>query len=397
MAMMTMLLLLLLFAICSATAATTTTTATTNSIIINEHGQQVVKKSGHHSLTGGIDESNPLTAAIVTDPKEFSEMVDLLQEKLGGQCLSCTDEFFAECSNLVKPGRGITNNEYTDRGKWMDGWESRRKRDTGHDHAILKLGLPGLIKGVDIDTNNFIGNYPYYASLDAATVVDGEDYKKAEWTQILPKIPLNATSQHLRRIDSRFRNTRFTHVRLHIYPDGGVARLRIYGDVTPDWTKYSESDIVDVAAVENGGVAIACSDQHFGVKSNLNSPGRGINMGDGWETKRRRGPGHDWVIIKLGATCSEITKIEVDTAHFKGNFPDTCTIEGNYLEDSHGAHIALGWQEILPKTKLKADTQHIFQTKQLTSAASNNKINHIRLNIFPDGGVSRLRVWCSRA
>lgn len=323
-------------------------------------------------------------------------MVDLAQEKLGGKCLWSTDEFFAECSNLVKSGRGITNNEYTDRGKWMDGWESRRKRDAGHDFAILKLGLSGIIRGVDIDTNNFIGNYPYYASLDAATVQDGEDIHKINWIQILPKVPLKASSQHLHRIDSRFYKTRFTHVRLHIYPDGGVARLRVYGDVTPDWSKYGANDVIDAAAVENGGVAVICSDQHFGAKSNINSPGRGVNMGDGWETRRRRGAGNDWIILKLGVTCREIQKIEVDTAHFKGNFPDSCSVDGNYLEESLGADIALGWQEILPKTKLKAHTQHFFEASHLTNA-SNTKINFVRLNIYPDGGVSRFRVWCIRA
>jgi len=360
---------------------------TTAQVVINESGQQIVSSTN----TG----YNPLTFTQVNDETEFSEMVDLLQEKFGAKCLWCTDEFFAECSNLVKPGRGITNDVYTENGKWMDGWESKRKRDAGHDYAILKLGLAGIIKGVDIDTNNFIGNYPYYASLDAANVEEGKDtdVQSIEWTNILPKVPLKATSQHLLKIDPRFYATKFTHVKLHIYPDGGVARLRIYGDVSHDIAKVRGS-IIDVAAVQNGGVAIACSDQHFGAKSDLLAPGRGINMGDGWQTQRRRGAGNDWVIIKLGATCSEIVKIEVDTAHFKGNYPDTCSVEGNYLEDSHGADIALGWQQVLPKTKLQAHTQHFFSEQQLSDYARNTSINYVRLNIFPDGGISRFRVWC---
>lgn len=354
---------------------------------VNHLGQQRVSQEQQASPALSI---NP-----VKDEKEFTTLVELLQEQLGGKCLSTTDEFFAECSNLVKPGRGITNNEYTDRGKWMDGWESRRKRTPGHDWAILQLGLSGVIRGVDIDTNNFIGNYPYYASLEAAEVARGDSVDSAQWIQILPKVPLNATSQHLFRIDERFAAQRFTHVKLHIYPDGGVARLRIYGDVSIDWTKYTADEVVDLAAVENGGVAVYVSDEHFGKKSKINSPGRGINMGDGWETRRRRGPGNDWIIVRLGATCKNLRKIEIDTAHYKGNFPDSASVEGIYLEESLGSHVALGWKQLLPQSKLKADTQHYFETKDFASSENVN-VNHVRLNIFPDGGVGRIRVWCVR-
>jgi allantoicase len=338
------------------------------------------------------------TSLTVTEQKQQTNtMVDLLQGKLGGQCLSTSDEFFAECSNLVKPGRGITNDLYTVNGKWMDGWESRRKRTPGHDWAVLKLGLPGMIKVVDVDTNNFIGNYPYHASLDAAELPDDvTQFEKVQWTQILPKVPLNATSQHIFRLDEQVTNNRYTHLRLHIYPDGGVARLRIYGDVSIDWNKYKSSDVVDLAAVENGGVAIYTSDEHFGVKSNINSPGRGVNMGDGWETRRRRGPGNDWLVMRLGATCKSLKRIEIDTAHFKGNFPDRASIEGIYLDESIGANVALGWTELLSQKKLQADTQHYFESGDFVNA-DNVNVNHVRLNIYPDGGVSRLRVWCVRS
>lgn len=372
--------------------------ATTSQVTIDTLGkQQILSTSTKAPIT--TRSAHPNSFVRLNSTKDISpELIDLLQEKLGGQCLSCTDEFFAACSNLVKPGRGITNDQFTENGKWMDGWESRRRRGSGHDMAILKLGLPGTIHALDIDTNNFIGNYPYYASVDAANVDGNGDDKvvsdNAQWVNILPKVPLRASSQHLFQLNQlENNNEKFTHLRLHIYPDGGVARLRAYGRVVYD-LKSSGHQAVDVAATHNGGVALACSDQHFGVMSNLLAPGRGINMGDGWETRRRRGPGHDWVIVKLGATCKDIERIEVDTAHFKGNYPDSCSIEANYLEESHGAAVALGWQEIVPKTKLEAHKQHYFEGKQLTEQARNTKINYVRLNIYPDGGVSRFRVWC---
>jgi allantoicase len=321
-------------------------------------------------------------------------LVDLASERVGGVAVIANDEFFAEKENLVKPGRGIfIPDKYTDRGKWMDGWESRRRRTPGNDWCVVQLGLRGVIKQVDIDTNHFLGNHPPFASLDALSMSKAfpRDLAKVEglsWTPILSQSPLQPGSQNLFAITN---DETWTHVRLNIFPDGGVARLRVYGVVVPDWSKVKPGELVDLAAVENGGVPLACSDMFFSSMNNLIMPGRAENMGDGWETKRRRGPGHDWIILKLGKPGT-IRKIEVDTNHFKGNYPDTCSIEGCAMPDASTDELVSNntrWSEILPKTKLQADTRHFFE-RELSPIDS---CTHIRLNIHPDGGVSRLRVW----
>lgn len=315
---------------------------------------------------------------------EFTHLIDLAAERVGGQVLEASDDFFAEKENLIKPGRGIfIEDKYTERGKWMDGWESRRKRTEGHDWCTLKLGLRGVIHGVDIDTNHFLGNHPPHASLEAACVSGTPD--ENDWYEILEKSSLEPGSQNLFKICS---SEQWTHLRLHIYPDGGVARLKVYGDVKPDWQQMSMDKTLDLVAVENGGRVIACNDMFFSSKDNLIMPGRGINMGDGWETKRRRGPGHDWSILKLGHP-GYINQIEVDTHHFKGNYPDRCSIESIYVPNAKDEVLEnASWELLLPESKLTAHHQHYFEKELL----HHNAITHVRFNIFPDGGVSRLRL-----
>jgi len=313
---------------------------------------------------------------------DFRELLDLASERLGGSVLYATDDFFAEKENLIKAAPPVwKEHQYTDRGKWMDGWESRRKRTPGHDFAILRLGARGVIRGIVVDTSFFRGNYPESCSLDACSLPPESSVESllvAQWTEILPKSPLKGDSQNALAIDNRFA---FTHLRFHIDPDGGVARLRVHGDVVPDWHRagglLSE---LDLAAVEHGGEVLSCSDMFFGPKHNLIMPGRPGNMSEGWETRRRRGPGHDWVIVKL-ATEAMVRRIEVDTAHFKGNYPDTASIEGS----PDGKE----WFEILPRTKMQADTRHIF----IDELAQRGPLTHVRLNVYPDGGVARLRVF----
>ena len=325
-------------------------------------------------------------------------LVDLASERVGGVALIANDEFFAEKENLLKPGRGIfIPDKYTDRGKWMDGWESRRRRTPGNDWCVVRLGLPGIIKAVDIDTNHFLGNHPPFASLDAlkseAFPTDNAAIEALPWNAVLPKSALNPGSQNLFTISGENVST---HVRLNIFPDGGVARLRVYGVVVPDIRKFKPGELIDLAAVENGGVPLVCSDMFFSSMNNLIMPGRAENMGDGWETKRRRGPGHDWIILQLGMP-GRVQKIEVDTNHFKGNFPDTCSIEGcdagGASADELTSIIDTRWTELLPKTKLHADRRHFFE-KELKPI---ERCTHLRLNIYPDGGVSRLRVWGTMA
>ncbi len=188
-----------------------------------------------------------------------------------------------------------------------------------------------------------------------------------------------------------------THVRLNIYPDGGVARLRVYGEVAPDWEKIcSSKGAVDLAAIEHGGRVLCCNDMFFGPKDNLILPGLAKNMGDGWETRRRRVPGHDWIVIRLG-TRGAIQKIEVDTSFFKGNFPESCSIDGcidsrRDMTADEFSNVSHDWKEILPRTKLRAHHRHLFQ-KELSRNVLGTGMDFIRLNIYPDGGVSRLRVY----
>ena len=325
---------------------------------------------------------------------EFLDLIDLAAEKLGGSVLHANDDFFAPKENLLKPKAAVfLEHEYTDRGKWMDGWESRRRRTPGHDFCLVRLGLPGILRGVVIDTAFFRGNYPDHASLQACSARADASPEEllgpgTRWIEVLPKSALRGDSKNLFAIESPHR---FTHLRLDIFPDGGVARLRVHGEVVPDWrTLGKDGAEIDVAAVESGAQAIACSDMFFGVRHNLIMPGRAANMGDGWETKRRRGPGYDWSLLEL---CGEATlhRIELDTNHFKGNYPDTAMIEGISAEGASVEELGArtDWREILPRTKLQPHTRH-FYDEQLVA---HGPFTHVRLNIYPDGGVSRLRLF----
>jgi allantoicase len=322
----------------------------------------------------------------------FTNLTDLAAERLGGKALLCSDDFFAEKENLLKPGRGIfIADKYTDRGKWMDGWESRRKRTAGHDWCIIRLATSGKIFGVDIDTNHFFGNHPPHASLEAATIPADEeiDLDKVAWKEILPKSPLQPGSQNFYEISD---HGIYTHLKLHIYPDGGVARLKVYGEVFRDWSTVDAGEIVNLAAATNGAKSILCNDMFFSHMSNLIMPGRGINMGDGWETKRNRTPGNkDWVIVRL-AHKGTIEKILIDTAHFKGNYPDSCLVEGcniSYKDENKFDGDTIQWATILQQTKLTADHEHHFEEE----IVNKGPFTHARLTIFPDGGVSRMRLW----
>ena len=323
---------------------------------------------------------------------KLQKYTDLVSEKIGGEVLYSTDDFFAEKENLIKEGRGIfIADKYTDRGKWMDGWESRRKRTSGHDWVILKLGAHGIIKGFDIDTNHFLGNHPPYASVEAINInEDMSDWTNADeldWEEILPKSPLDPGSEHFFDINS---DKVFTHVRLHIYPDGGVARFRVFGEVFKEWNSVKSDEIIDLALVNNCGKALHCNDMFFSVMDNLISPTLGKNMGDGWETKRNRTPNNvDYVILKLGHS-GMVHKIIVDTKHFKGNYPDSCAIDGCYSDtDDDVLNENVTWNSLLPQQKLSADSEHHYDAEVQKNATP---ISHIKLKIYPDGGISRLRV-----
>jgi allantoicase len=314
----------------------------------------------------------------------FTQLAELASSRVGGRALAANDDFFAPKSNLLEPQPPIfVPDKYTSRGKWMDGWESRRRRTPGHDWCVLALGMRGVIRGVNVNTRFFTGNFPSHCSIDAldsarapsprAYATDG-----SPWTTILPKSPLRGDSDNFLAIGS---DRPWTHLRLNIFPDGGVARLRVYGDVVVDWPRLGRAGrAVDLAAITHGGLAIDASDTHYGHPNEMLMPGRARNMSDGWETKRRRGPGYDWAIIRLGA-AGIVTKVEIDTNHYKGNYPDSASLEGR---DASGS-----WIPLLPQTKLRAHHRHFF-SRELSYAGP---ISHVRLNIFPDGGISRLRVY----
>ena len=313
----------------------------------------------------------------------FREWVRLEQTRLGTRVTYANDEFFAAKERLIDPGDPVfIADKYDENGKWMDGWESRRKRESGNDYCIIRLGVPGVLCGVDIDTSHFTGNYPPAASIDAC--VSDDDVPAGGWTEILGRTELQGDAHHYLAIDD---DSVWTHVRLNIYPDGGVARLRLFGQVRPEFGTLAMS--IDLLALENGGRAIACSDEHFGSMHNLNVPGRGVNMGDGWETARRRGPGNDWVIFELGH-AGAIDRIEVDTAHFKGNYPDRVSFDAALFASADEAtNDCNAWQTLLPESKLEMDKQHFFES-ELNELGP---VSHVRMLIFPDGGVSRVRLF----
>lgn len=332
----------------------------------------------------------------------FNGLVDLAASLFGGKALACSDDFFAGMENLLLPGRALfVPGKYTERGKWMDGWESRRKRGPGHDWCLLELGVPGSVLAFDIDTQHFVGNHPAFASVEGLSAAPGTPLPEllgSSFQELLAQSPLLPGSQNLfiagpSRVVS--------HLRLNIFPDGGVARFRAYGKVspsvrTPELDETARTFVppgsIDLAALENGALALACSDAHFGGMNNLLLPGRAPNMGSGWETRRRRGPGSDWIVIRLAARGVP-RMIEVDTNHFKGNYPDRCAVDTIDAEGARPTDLLTSeaWRPLLPETHLHADSRHFFNAELCSHAPA----THLRLRIFPDGGVSRLRVWGS--
>ena len=325
---------------------------------------------------------------------DFTDLVDLTSERLGGAVLYANDDFFAPKENLLKPSPPVfIEGKYTDRGKWMDGWESRRRRTPGFDWCLIRLGLPGTIRGIVVDTSYFRGNYPEACALEAVALEGlptNEELVSGtlKWTELLPEAKLTGDSANSFSVSSE---ARWTHLRFKIFPDGGVARLRVYGEVVPNWDRLRQGGgQIDLASVENGGRVLSCSDMFFGHRHNLIMPGRALDMSDGWETKRRRGPGHDWTIVQLGA-AGHIRRLEIDTSWFKGNFPESCSLESCHAPETSWENLQdpdFVWKPVLARTKLQAHTRHTFDDVMDTGVAS-----HVRFNIFPDGGVSRLRVW----
>jgi allantoicase len=315
---------------------------------------------------------------------DFTELVDLASERLGGAALYCNDEFFAERDNLLKSAAPVfVAGKYTDRGKWMDGWETRRRRTPGHDWCIVRLGVPGLVRGVVVDTSHFTGNYPESCSVEACSApaqAPIEALEGARWVEIIPRTKLAGDKLNALPVAGA---GRATHVRLRIYPDGGVARLRVHGEAIPEprWLgRPGVEQDVDLAAVEHGGVVVAASDTFYGPRHALVMPGRAHDMSDGWETKRTRREGPEWVLVRLAAE-GLIRRVEIDTWRFRGNAPESAALDV-------GPGEAGPWAPVLARTRLLPHTLHVLDEEILPHAPS----RFARLSTWPDGGVSRLRL-----
>ena len=335
--------------------------------------------------------AGPSAAAAAGAAQRTTNLADV---RIGAAAISCSDEFFGPMSRMLEPQAPVFYpDRYDDHGKWMDGWESRRRRRGGHDHCVVRLATAGEIFSVDIDTTHFTGNFPPAASLDGC-YCDGDPDAAAEWVPLVPPVPIGPNSHHLFEVPSA---AVVTHVRLNLLPDGGVARLRVYGRPRPDWQALAASGAVDLGCARNGAVAVAWNNSHYGHPSNLLRPDRARHAGEGWETRRRREPGHDWCIVEL-ARPGCIQRVVVDTSHFKGNYPDRCSLQGALLPAHFGelqeSVIAqsMFWPVLLPEQPLQEDREHAFE---VPAPACTQPVSHVHLNIIPDGGVSRLRLFGS--
>jgi allantoicase len=315
--------------------------------------------------------------------EEFTLLPDLASRTFGGGIVHTNDEFFAAADHLLAPAAPrFVPHTFDHRGQVYDGWETRRRREPGHDYVIVRLGSPGVVHGVDVDTAFFVGNYPPYASIDACAVAgypDAGTLKKAKWTPLVSRSPLKGDSRNLFPTESK---QRFTHIRLTIYPDGGVARLRVHGEVVPDPRLLP--GVFDVAAAEHGARITGCSNMFYGHPQNMLMPGLATTMGDGWETSRRRDDGNDWAVVRLVAPAV-IELADLDTTHFKGNVPGRAGLRG--VDSRAGSpDDPANWFELLAPTPLAPDTPHRFVVAQAPAAT------HVRLDIYPDGGMARLRL-----
>ena len=316
------------------------------------------------------------------------QYVNLAQPRLGTEVVFATDDFFADKARLIDPAEPqFIPGKYDENGKWMDGWESRRKRSPGHDWCVIRLGVPGLVAGFEIDTRHFTGNYPPGAEILVCRSDQQVPDEQAGWTTVTERLALNGDDRIYVPVQHK---DPVTHVRLNIFPDGGVARLRVWGRVAKDWSAVDADARLDLLAMENGGRGVIANDEHYGCIENLTAPGRGANMGDGWETRRRREAGHDWAVLELGA-AGRIEEVVIDTAHFKGNYPDRCFLQAASAATGSPEEIASlseSWPLLLPEARLEADKVHVFREELADLGA----VRFVRLNIVPDGGISRLRL-----
>lgn len=314
----------------------------------------------------------------------FLRLPDLASRTNGGSVIAASDESFADKENLIKPGRPEFHpHTFGAKGQVYDGWETRRRRTPGHDWALVRLGLPGVIRGIVVDTAHFTGNYPPRASVEACAVPrypSPEELTGAMWTTIVPESALRGDAENIFDVADE---KRYTHVRLNIFPDGGVARLRVHGEVVPDLSVWDGLSL-DLAALENGGLVVACSDEFYSSPNNVIARGLARHQAEGWETARRRDGGNDWLIVRL-AGPGVVRMAELDTTHLIYNSPSAAALTGIDARTSSFNDPA-AWFPLLPRTPLQPDTSHRFRIPNPREAT------HVRLDIYPDGGLSRLRL-----
>jgi allantoicase len=313
--------------------------------------------------------------------RDFRLLPDLALRTLGGSVVHANDEAFAARQNLITPGPAVFDpTEFDHRGKVYDGWETRRRREPGHDEAVVRLGVPGIVRGIVVDTAFFVGNFPPEVSVEGLCAADDVDPATAGgWETLVPRSPVKGDSENVFAVDSA---SCATHVRLRIYPDGGVARLRVHGEAVPDPRVADALGTVDLAALENGGTVTACSNLFYSSPNNLLLPGPARSMGEGWETARRRDDGNDWVEVRLG-TEATLAVVVLDTTYFLHNAPGAAVLSGRAGDGP--------WRELLPRTPLRPDTRHRYLLAG--TDAGRVPVDAVRLDIHPDGGMSRLRVF----
>ncbi|SDN90008.1 allantoicase [Klenkia soli] len=323
-----------------------------------------------------------MTATLPAPTATFLALPDLASRALAGSVVSANDELFAQRENLISPGRAVFSTEdFGHKGKVYDGWETRRRREPGHDHAVVRLGVPGVVRGVVVDTSWFTGNYPPAASVEATSLPghpSPAELADAGWETLVPRSGIAGDTDNVFEVSDE---RRWTHVRLSIYPDGGVARFRVHGEPVPDPRLLTGT--IDLAALEHGGAVLDCSNTFYSSPRQLLEPGRARIMGEGWENARRRDGGNDHVAVQL---CGQATvrRVEVDTSYFVGNAPGEVSLTGSDGPD--GAPVPL-----VPRCRVQPDTRHRFRVGGAAVGGA-TPVDRVRLDVFPDGGLARLRV-----